>query len=124
MVIALLFAPGEHPSITQLCDNRDYLAHAVSIENSEHCTAASFCLRKGIAIIHAENGIYVPSTGNRKIGKRIIAGVFYIVGISNGTLRSLTDDEITEFSLRFWEPETFSDEELIEAWIDTLFGEL
>lgn len=35
-------------------------------------------------------------------------------------LRSLTDNEITRYMSQFWEPELFTEDEIIESWFDEL----
>ena len=124
MVTALMVKPGEHPAITQLCDDRDYLNHAVSIGEDYLFTATATSLEKGIAIIHNTEYASALVAGNRRIGKRIIAGTFYIVRVKNGNLQSLTDSDIVRFTLHFWEPEIFSEDEILDAWIDSICPDL
>lgn len=121
MVTALLVKPGEQPCITQLVDDRDYLDCAVSIGTDNLCTAATLTLKKEIAVIYAWEGTVMGLKGNRKVGKRIIAGTFYIVRIKNGVLQSLTDKDIVKYALRFHETEEYTDDEVIDSWFDGLF---
>ena len=53
--------------------------------------------------------------GNRRIGKDIIAGSFFIVGEDGDEFRSLTDEEVKESLKRFAEPEEISQEEVENA---------
>lgn len=53
--------------------------------------------------------------GNRRIGKDIIAGPFFIVGNNGDEFRSLTDEETKESLKRFAEPEEISQEEVENA---------
>ena len=53
--------------------------------------------------------------GNRRIGKDIIAGPFFIVGEDGDEFRSLTDEEVKESLKRFAEPEEISQEEVENA---------
>lgn len=121
MVTALMIRPMEHPRITQLCDNRDYLDHAVSEGTDMLCNASVLSVEKDIAAIYAQENLALSLHANRKISKRILCGTVYIVGVAGGKLRSLTDDEITKYSLRFWEPEVFSQDEIVDSWFDGLF---
>lgn len=55
--------------------------------------------------------------GNRRIGENvsaIIAGPFFIVGVSGSEFRSLNEQEIEKYMSRFKEPEEISDEEVRE----------
>lgn len=121
MVTALMVKPGEQPFICQLVDDGDYLNAAVSVGDSMMCSATSLKLEKGVSVIYAWEGVSLGRKGNRKIGKRIIAGTFYVVRIKDGQLRSLTEEDIVKYTLRFWETEEYTDDEVIDSWFDGLF---
>lgn len=116
MVTALMISPSKHPCITHLCDNKDYLNCAVSIDSDIMYTATALYVEDEIAAIHSFEGTLSIQPPNRRIGKRIIAGTFYIVRIKDGKLKSLTDDDITRFTLQYWEPEIYSDDEVFDSW--------
>lgn len=59
-----------------------------------------------------EEGKLNGMQGNRRIGKDIIAGPFFIVGEDGDEFRSLTDEEVKESLERFAEPEEISQEEV------------
>lgn len=124
MVTALMVKPGEHPAITQLCDDRDYLNHAVSIGEDLVFTATATRLEKGVGIIHNAECASALVPGNRRLGSRILAGTFYIVRCKDGKLQSLTDADIVKYTLRFWEPEFFTEDEILEAWLDSVCPDL
>ena len=116
MVTALMVSPGKHPCITQLCDNRDYLNRAVGIDSDLLHTATALRIEDGIAAIHSDDCALSIQPPNRRVGNRIIAGTFYIVGVKNGKLKSLTDDDITRFTLQYWEPEIYSEDDVFDSW--------
>jgi len=121
-VTALMVKPGQHPVITQLCDDSNYLDLAVSIDDDFMMRSASvLALKKNIIVIHAYQGNSLDLGCNRRVGKRILCGTFYIVGLKDGQLRSLTKDEITKYTSKFWEPELFTDDEVINSWFDGPF---
>ena len=120
MVTALIVKPGEHPAITQLCNDRDYLNHAISVGEDLLFTATTSRLEQGIAIIHSTEYAPTLASHNRRVGQRILAGTFYIVRTENGELQSLADDDIIKFTLQFWEPELFDEDELIGSWLDSI----
>lgn len=124
MTTALIIQPGQHPQITQLCDDRDFLNLSVSRDTDFMCSATATVLENGIAIIYAQEGVLLCLPGNRRAGNHIIAGTFYIAGVENGKLRSLTDAEIAKYTLQFWEPEIFAEEEIFDSWFDTIFDPL
>ena len=68
-----------------------------------------------IAIICNEEGKLSGMQGNRRLGKDIIAGPFFIVGEDGDEFRSLTDEETKENLKRFAEPEDISQEEVENA---------
>ena len=119
MVTALMVKPGEHPCPTQLCDNRDYLDRAVSADMEVVCSAAVMRLTDGIAIIYNDEALMM-GTANRRVGERIFSGVFYVVGLADGRLVSLTDAQIAQYMVRFWETEIYTTDEVVDAWIDSL----
>lgn len=120
MVTALMIQPGRHPCITQLCADGLYLNYAVSKECDTLCCASMFALEKNVAVVYAADGVFYGMKPNRRIGKRIITGTFYIVKVTDGTLCSLTEKEIVEYSLRFRERELWSDTEAIDAMFNEL----
>lgn len=72
-------------------------------------------LGDGKLLICNEEGKLSGMQGNRRIGKDIIAGPFFIVGEDGDEFRSLTDEEVKESLERFAEPEENSQEEVENA---------
>ena len=66
-------------------------------------------------LICNEEGKLNGMQGNRRIGKDVIAGQFFIVGEDGDEFRSLTDEEVTESLKRFAEPEEISQEDVENA---------
>ena len=120
MVTALMIEPNQHPCITQLCCDGLYLNYAVSKDCDTLCCADMFALEKDIVVVYAADGVFYGMKPNRRIGKRILTGTFYITKIKNKAMCSLTDREIVKYSLRFREREFWSDTEAINA----IFSEL
>ena len=116
MVTALKFEPGKNPYPCQLCDNGDYLDHCVSIPSLITYKAAVLKIANGIAAVYCWNGHLFSLPGNRCIEGRILCGCFYIVRVKNGKLVSLTDQDIVKYSLEYWEPESYTEEEIIDSW--------
>ncbi len=118
--MALQVRPNRHPAITMLCDDRQYLDLAVRVDVDMELSAGAFHLERDIYIVYAEDGGPIVLSGNRRVGEHIVCGTFYIVGIKDGKLRSLTDREISSYSKHYWEPELFTDDELLDSWLDNL----
>ena len=61
--------------------------------------------------------------GNRRLGKDIIAGTFYVIATDKQNHPcSMPEDIIKKYVFRFWDVEVFDDMELIEANLDIMFG--
>ena len=116
MVTALMVPPNGHPTITQLVDDGKFLDRAVSVDTDYQLTASALKIETGIIALHSDEGMLLTIQPNRRIGKKIIAGTFYIVGIHKGNLRSLTDQEIARFTLRFWDVEIHTEDEVFDSW--------
>ena len=116
MVTALMVSPGGHPVITQLVDDGKYLDYAVSRDTDYPLTAAVLQVEPGIVAIHSYEGAVCGTAPNRQIGKRIVDGTFYIVGVHRDKLRSLTDDEVVRFTLQFWETEIHTEDDVFDSW--------
>ena len=121
MVTALMVKPGEQPCVVPLVNDGDYLNAVVSIGATLMCTAAAIPIEKDVVAIYAWDGVMAGLKGNRKIGKRIIAGTFYVVRIIGGELRSLTDDDVEKYCYRFRKIRDYDDKEVMDSWFDDLW---
>lgn len=121
MVTALMFKPGEHPEMVQLIDDGIYLDLAVSFGCELRCSATAMRVGDGVIALYADEGITFGLTPNRKIGKQILAGTIYIVGETNGELRSLELEEVIKYGKRYWQPESYTEDETVDSWFDGLF---
>ena len=124
MVTALMFSPGQHPHLVSLMDDGLYLAQVVSIVSDLRCTTGGMQVGKDVAALYAEEGLTVGLVPNRKVGKRIMTGTFYIVGEKDDNLRSLTLEEIIKYGKRYWDPEEYTEDEVINSWFDGLYPAL
>ncbi len=68
----------------------------------------------GTCIVCNDEGKLIGMEGNRRLdnGFSIIAGPFFICGMTEEDFRSLTDDETAKYLNRFAEPEQISQEEV------------
>lgn len=121
MVTALMVKPGEKPCVVSLLDDEDYLNAVVSIGATLMCTAAVLPMEKDVVVIYAWEGVMAGLKGNRKVGKRIIAGTFYVVRVIDGELLPLSEKDITKFCYRFQEIREYGDQEVMDSWFDDLW---
>ena len=117
----LMVAPGEHPRAVVLKNDLDSLQKAVSIGCDYQGLIEVVGLEDGVCIICNEEGKLLGLEGNRRLGRDIIAGVFYVAGEDKcGNFVSLTEAQIEHYTKRCWAPEVFLDRDgtdLIYAFI-------
>ena len=112
----LMVAPGEHPKETVLINELDNLQKAVSIGAEYQGLIEIIHLEDNICLLCNEEGKLLQLQGNRRVGRDIIAGVFYICGEDEeGNLCSLSEDEMEQYKKRFWEIEEYSQQDVDEA---------
>ena len=77
----------------------------------------------GTAIICNEEGKLIGLDGNRRIsdGSSIIAGSFFVVGLTEDDFCSLTDEEAQKYMERFFEPEEIPEEDVQNDMGFTIF---
>lgn len=117
MVTALKVEPNNRPYPCQLSDDEDYLNHCISPDFCLVYTAGALKIADNIAAIYCRNGHLFCLPGNRRIGHKIVCGVFYIVRVKDGKLISLTDKDVVKYSLEYWDRESYSEEEIIDSWL-------
>ena len=110
-------ADGKKRGSVDLCDNGEYLDHCVSIGSPLVYTATALRLEDNIAAVFCRNGHLFSLPCNRRVGERIICGVFYVVRVKDGKLQSLADTDVVKYSLDYWESEKFDDEEIADSWL-------
>lgn len=115
-ITVLMVEPGKHPRVMTLKNDLDSLQKAVSIGAEQQGLIEIISLGNGDCILCNEEGKLIGLDGNRRLGDDILAGVFYVVSeSSNGDLASLDDKKIKLYSDRFWEPESFTQEDIESA---------
>ena len=66
-----------------------------------------------VCLVCNEEGKLMGLEGNRRVGRDIISGTFFLAGDTDyGEFCSLTQEQLDQFSQRFAQPETFRPEEL------------
>ncbi len=74
-------------------------------------------LESGVGLLLNEEGKLLQMEPNRRFGRDILVGVFYVVGTDSdsGELTSLSDELIQKYKLLFLIPETISQGEVQNA---------
>ena len=74
LITALMVSPGERPSIVQLCNHSDFLRRAVSRDADWVCELGMMMLEDDVAALFNDEAVLLGLEGNRRVGKRILAG--------------------------------------------------
>ncbi len=62
------------------------------------CDVEFICLEDGVGILKNEEGELLTLNGNRKIGREIIAGTFFVVGVAkSGFITSLSEEHFAKY---------------------------
>lgn len=124
-IAVLKIEPGEYPSPAYLMPTIEAFKYAVSIGADEIGEVRSKRVGKDVYVLFNQDRCLAGLEGNRRIGKDILAGVIYVVGVTpKYHPRSLRDEEMAKYMSRYWEPETFSDIEIVEVNLDVLYQSL
>ena len=109
----LMVEPHKLPKVTMLDRSLDALQKAVSIGAESQGLIEIIPLENNVCLLCNEEGKLIGLEGNRRLGRDIIAGTFYICGDSkSGALCSLSEENIRKYTILFSLPETFTDEEV------------
>ena len=113
VIKVLKIAPGAHPEVVVLKNNLTSLQEAVSIGADYRGLIEIINLDASTCLIANEEGKLIGLTPNRRIGKDILCGVFYVAGQDkHGNLTSITDLALQRYSALFYEIKDISAEEV------------
>ena len=121
-ITVLMVEPRKAPVVTTLTNDLDSLQKAVSIGADYQGLIELIGLEEGVDILCNEEGKLIGLEGNRRIGRDIIAGVFYVVGVNDeGDLDSLPREKIQQYMERFREPEYYDQADVTHALFMRIF---
>lgn len=121
-ITVLMVEPHKNPTITTLTNDLDTLQKAVSIGADYQGLIEIIGIEEGVCILCNEEGKLIGLEGNRRLGRDILTGVFYVVGEDGeGELTSLSSEKLEEYKERFWEPEEYTESEIDKAMIMRFF---
>ena len=104
----LMVEPGKHPRVVMLKDDLDSLQKAVSIGADYQGLIEIISIGNSDCILCNEEGKLIGLEGNRRLGRDILVGVFYILSEDeDGNWVSLSEEKIKHYTELFWKPETF-----------------
>ena len=109
----LKVAPGAYPEIVTLKNDLTSLQEAVSIGADYRGLIEILELDDTTCLLLNEEGKLIGLEPNRRFGKDILCGVFYVTGQDReGNLASISDSALEEYSARFFDIEDISGDEV------------
>ena len=120
----VMVEPRKEPCIKWLDLSITAFNEAVSKGCGFPCHAKAKKLSKGIYILYAEEGTTLMSAANRKIGKYIIFGVFHIINVKNGLIKSLSEEQVETYIARFKKPDEFTEDEVLHYCLEHVCKEI
>lgn len=119
----LLIEPMEHPKEYYLKPTMQTFKKAMQTDRIKHGGIEAKTLEKNLYAVFNKGQFLANLDPNRRIGDDIIAGSMLIVATNNDKFPvSLSDDQASRYSLRFWNTESFDDMDVVEANLNTLFN--
>ncbi len=123
-VDGLMVVAGVKPCKVSINGSYKSLKYLVNPNLSLMADAQAIMLEKNVAVIYNSEGSLIGLKGNRKIGKIIISGTFFVVGVKKGVIASLTKDQQEKYYKRFEKIEHYTDSEVSasywNSWLDKL----
>ena len=99
----LMVEPHKVPCMTEIDNDLDSLQKAVSIGADEQGLIELVYLEGNVSILCNEEGKLIGLEPNRRLGKDILCGVFYVVADDEkGNLASLTEVQQARYAQMFW----------------------
>ena len=121
---AVMVKPNETPKTVELKLSIDAFNKAVSVDTGYDCLARCKKLEKGVYLLYADESNALFFTPNRRVGKDIITGVFYVIAEKDGIPTSLSEHQIEKYKTRFQEPEEFEENEVLYSYLNNLSKEI
>ena len=119
----LLVEPSKHPEICYIKPTMKAFRKAVNADNIKYGGVESKKLERQIFAVFNKDRFLAELEPNRRIGDDIIVGTMYIVAVNEQRFPvSLNEEQISKYSLRFWNVEDFDDMDVAEANLNTLFS--
>ena len=116
--------PGKEPTLAMLDNNLDDLQKAVSIGAPSQGLIEIITLEEDVCILCNEEGKLIGLEPNRRLGKDILVGVFYVTGQDNcGNLTTLSEAKMQKYAKLFEEPcNDITDEDIMKTLVMRFYG--
>jgi len=115
--------PHKRPEVVFLENHLTALQEAVSIGAEYRGLIELVNLSKDACILCNEEGKLINLEPNRRLGRDILCGVFYVTGqTEDGDLASLSEPEMQYYMDLFKEPETISESDVMKSIVTKFFA--
>jgi len=122
---ALMLAPHDLPRAVVMPVSLEAFRAAVNIGAEEYGDVRARKVDKNIYALYHRFGCFAGLEGNRKVGDRVISGVFYIVGADRHHYpRSLTVKEMQKYMSEFWDMPDFDSLAVIRGQMKSFADEI
>ena len=123
-ITVLMVEPGKAPKVTTLTNTLDDLQKAVSIGAPSQGLIEIITLEEDVCILCNEEGKLIGLEPNRRLGKDILVGVFYVTGQNDeGDLTSLSESKMQKYAKLFEKPcDDITDEEIMKTLVMRFYG--
>lgn len=79
-------------------------------------------MERDVCMIYSSNPLLADYPGNRRVGDQIVSGTFYLVGLDKDIhIASISDEKLSKYLVKFWEPEIYSYDEVVDDNIAHFF---
>lgn len=124
LIDVLMVVAGVKPCKVSIVGTHKSLKYLVNPNLSLMADVEAIMLENGVAVIYNREGALLGLKGNRKVNNSIIAGTFFVVGVKNGIIASLTQEKQDKYYKRFEKIEIYSDSEVSASYWDTWVDKL
>ena len=123
VIKVLKVEPHKAPEAVALKNELSALQEAVSIGAEYVGLIEVVWLNEKTCIICNEEAKLINLEPNRRLGRDVLCGVFYVAGqTKDGEFASLPDAEMKKWAERFAEPESISDSEVVKTLVTKFFA--
>ena len=113
----LMVEPTKHPKIIEIPRSIEVIKFLISKGASYICDIKATYLQPDVCLISNEDGALLGLKGNRCVKGEITAGNFLIVELDNkGRITSLSNELRKKYMQRFWDIETYTDDEVSASY--------
>ena len=116
--------PGKEPTLAMLDNNLDDLQKAVSIGAPSQGLIEIITLEEDVCILCNEEGKLIGLEPNRRLGKDVLVGTFYVTGQDRcGNLTTLSEAKMQKYAKFFEKPcNDITDEEVANTLVMRFYG--